>query len=57
MRIEQIRKASIYGVRPKRTFQQAATKYLKENQHKSSIVNETLYLKQLDCFIGDLSNG
>ncbi len=39
-RFEVIRQAQIYGVRPKGTFKQAATKYLLENQHKASITNE-----------------
>lgn len=54
-RIEETRKALIYGERPKRTFRQAATKYLNENQHKKRIRDETLHLKQLDPFIGDLA--
>ena len=53
-RIEETRKALIYGERPKRTFRQAATKYLNENQHKKRIRDEALHLKQLDPFIGDL---
>ena len=36
-RIECIRQASVYGVRPKRLFKEAATKFLLENQHKASI--------------------
>jgi integrase len=53
-RIEEIRQAAIYGVRPKRTFRQAATKYLNENQYKSSIANEAMHLRQLDSYIGNL---
>jgi len=53
-RIEETRKALIYGERPKRTFRQAATKYLNENQHKRRIADEATHLKQLDAFIGDL---
>jgi len=53
-RIEETRKALIYGERPRRTFRQAATKYLNENQHKKRITDEALHLKQLDPFIGDL---
>lgn len=41
-------------MRPKRTFQEAATKYLLENQHKASIANDAMYFKQLDKFIGSL---
>ena len=53
-RIEETRKALIYGERPIRTFRQAATKYLNENQHKRRIADEAMHLKQLDAFIGDL---
>lgn len=53
-RIEETRKALVYGERPNRTFRQAATKYLNENQHKRRIADEALHLKQLDPFIGDL---
>ena len=53
-RIEEIRKALIYGERIARTFRSAATKYLRENQHKRSIGDDALHLKQLDPFIGDL---
>src|SRR3954447_13105982 len=35
-RIEEARQASVFGVRPKRTFRAAATRYLKENQQKRS---------------------
>ena len=54
-KIEEVRNAVIYGVRPKRTFRQAATKYLNENPHKRSIRCDALHLKQLDPFIGSLS--
>jgi len=53
-RIDETRKALIYGERPTRTFRQAATKYLNENQHKRRIADEALHLQQLDPFIGDL---
>ncbi len=55
VRIEEIRQAKIYGVRPKRTFRQAATKYLEENQHKASLHVEAMHIKILDKFIGQLS--
>lgn len=41
-RIEDIRQAAIYGVRPRRTFREAVTKYLKKNTHKSSFETEAL---------------
>lgn len=54
-RIDQIRKATFFGVRPDRKFRAAATKYLEENQHKKSISDDATQLKQLDPFIGDLT--
>ncbi|MGC1854523.1 MAG: site-specific integrase [Candidatus Aquirickettsiella sp.] len=54
-RTEEIRQAKIYGVRPKRTFRDAATKYLEENQHKTSLYVEAMHIKILDKFIGNLS--
>lgn len=53
-RIQQVREAVLYGVRPKRTFRQAATKYLSENQHKRSISDDALHIKLLDEYIGEL---
>jgi len=52
-RIEEIRQASIYGKRQERTFREAGEKFLRENQHKRSIRNDTLELRLLDPFIGD----
>ncbi len=54
LRLEQIRQASVYGVRPKRTFIEAATKFLKENQHKHTLATDARLLKQLIPFIGHL---
>lgn len=51
--MEENRQATIYGVRPKRTFREAATKYLLESQ-KASLVDDALHLKILDAYIGDL---
>ncbi len=53
-RIEEIRKAQTFGVRPKRTFRAAATKYLDENQHKRSISSVAKQLQILDRYIGAL---
>ncbi len=53
-RIDETRQAVVYGVRPKRTFRQAATKHLNETQ-KSSIRDDALQLRLLDSYIGDLS--
>ncbi len=50
---EEHRQATVYGVRPKRTFREAATKYLLESQ-KSSLKDDALHLRLLDEYIGDL---
>ena len=54
-RIDQIRNASIYGLRLDRTFRVAATKFLEENQQKRSLADDAMLLRQLDPFIGDLA--
>lgn len=54
-KLETIRQATIYGVRPKRIFRDAAMKFLLENQHKKSISSDAGRLKILDPYIGDLS--
>jgi len=54
-RIEEIRQAKVFGIRPKRTFRDAATKFLEENLHLASIGDYALHLKQVDPYIGDLS--
>lgn len=54
-RSEEIRQASVYGVRPKRIFKEAATKFLMENQHKRSIRSDAFRLKKLMEYIGNLS--
>ena len=54
-RIERVREAIVYGVRPKRTFEEAATKYILESQHKRSVLDEASALKGLLPFIGDLA--
>lgn len=53
-RIEEIRQAELFGVRPKRIFREAATKFLEENLHLASIGDYAMHLKQLDPFIGEL---
>ncbi|WP_051301685.1 tyrosine-type recombinase/integrase [Sedimenticola selenatireducens] len=51
--IEESRQATIYGVRPNRSFEQAAAKFVLENQHKRSIREDIIRLKQLIPWIGD----
>lgn len=53
-RTEEIRLASVYGVRPKRTFTEAATKFLLENQHKRSIRSDAGRLRVLVRYIGEM---
>lgn len=53
-RIEELREAVVYGVRPKRTFRQAATKYLVEKRDKASINRDAYMLELLVKYIGDL---
>jgi len=50
--MEQIRQVQVYGVRPTRTFEQAAAKFVLENQHKRSIGDDVCRLKDLMPFIG-----
>ena len=52
--MEEIRQAEVYGVRPKRTFREAATQYLNEAT-KSSIQRDAVLLRILEPFIGDIS--
>lgn len=54
-RMEEIRQAEIYGVRPKRTFDTAAAKFILENQHKRSIRDDVHRLKGIMPYIGTLT--
>jgi integrase len=54
-RIEDIRQTVRYGMRPRRLFNEAAMKFLQENQHKASIRDDALQLRLLDPFIGALA--
>jgi integrase len=53
--MEDTRQSQIYGVRPNRIFEQAAAKFLLENQHKRSINDDASHLKQLMPWIGHIS--
>ncbi len=53
-RLEGIRAALVYGVRPHRPWRQAATKYLIDYAYKRSISRDAQALRLLDKFIGDL---
>lgn len=52
--IEDVRRAVQFGERPRRTWRDAATKYLTENTHIRSIGDAAMHLEQLDRWIGDL---
>ena len=52
--MEETRKAQIYGVRPSRTFEQAAAKFVIENQDKRSIHDDAGRLRGLMPWIGQL---
>ena len=52
--MEETRQATIYGVRPVRTFEQAAARFLLENQHKRSLISDIVQLKHLMPAIGGL---
>ncbi len=54
-RLEEIRQATVYGVRPKRTFRQAAEKYLREQTHKRSLDRDARALKQFEQHIGHVT--
>ena len=47
--MEETRQAQIYGVRPSRTFEQAAAKFVLENQHKRSLSSDIVQLQALDA--------
>ena len=52
--MEETRQAQIYGVRPSRTFEQAAAKFVIGNQHKRSIDDDVSRLKGLMPWMGQL---
>ncbi len=54
-KLETYRQAKIYGQRPKRSFMEAATRFLNEHQHKKSLHDDAGHLKKLMPFIGDLA--
>ena len=52
--IEETRQAQVYGVRPTRSFELAAAKFVRENQHKRTIRDDVAQLKRLVPWIGSL---
>ena len=53
--MEETRQAQIYGVRPSRTFEQAAAKFVLEYQHKRSLVEDMVQLQALMPWIGHVT--
>ena len=54
-RIEEARQAKTFGIRPARTFREAATRFLEENLALKCIGDYALHLRQLDPYIGDVA--
>jgi integrase len=52
--MEEVRQAQVYGVRPARTFEQAAAKYVLEQQHKRSLQDDVSRLNGLLPWIGNV---
>ena len=52
--MEKMRAAEVFGIRPARTFREAAKKYLRENMHKTRINDDAMHITQLDKYIGTL---
>jgi integrase len=52
--MEEIRQTHVYGTRPSRTFEQAAAKFVLENQHKRTIGGDIHLLKGLMPWIGSV---
>jgi integrase len=52
--MEEARQAHFFGVRPARTFEQAAARFVLENQHKRSLQDDVSRLKGLMPWIGSV---
>lgn len=53
--LEQLRQLHLFGIRPKRTFDEAAAKYLLDHQEKVSLNLDIYLLERLVPFIGKLT--
>jgi integrase len=53
-RLEEIRQAKVFGIRPKRIFREAAVKFIQENSHKATICTDVRIIKILDKYIGTM---
>ena len=52
--MEELRQAKVFGVRPSRTFEEAAVKFVIEDQHKLTIENDISRLKGRMPWIGNV---
>lgn len=52
-RVDQIRQSKIYGERPKRSFREAAIRFLNEST-KATLAEDARVLKRMDRWVGDL---
>lgn len=55
LQLEQLRQRHLFGIRPKRTFEEAAAKYLVDHQEKVSLQTDIYLLDKLVPFIGKLT--
>lgn len=53
--MEETRQAQVYGVRPSRSFEEAAAKFVLENAHKRSLRDDISQLKQLVPWLGPVA--
>ncbi len=53
-RLNEVRSAMVYGIRPTRTFQQAAIKFLEDNQHKKLFERYAYAFERVMPYIGHL---
>jgi len=53
-KMEEIRQTQVFGIRPKRTFKEAAIKFLRENTHLATLQEYARHIKALAAYIGDL---
>ena len=54
-RLEEVRATRFFGARKPRTFREAATRFLEENQNKRSLERDARALAVLDPYIGELT--
>jgi integrase len=53
-RVNQIREATLFGVRAEHTVRAAATRFLIDNKHRRAVCSDAFQLKALDPFIGSM---